>query len=357
MLSLNFINISDNSIYFDSSSLSYPILIRFLLEIYLKESDDFIYKLCFYSSVYKFFDTANLIDENLFFSFKKLRHFKPVKLQNFLNNSSKFCHIVSKKYASLVRLYNNKKLLSKAYFERKVNFVRYLDFFLFSFLTNVFYTRQLFRKYLFFIRSNLHFDIKDTKISLIKDESLFFLGFHIKAVDKTKKNFKFFSDIKRDQNFILNMLNRLKYYKKKNFKLAVNRINLELILCLNEKLKIIPKTFFKKKLWLSLFQQEAIRSARLGKLLFTSENLKLIPKYFCTDFKNLDSKNRLTYFFDSYILKMQFLVSSVLHNFKRSFDYQLVPVDSSFSHIFEQYEKSLFLFYNDLFLKNPFQPV
>lgn len=358
MFNSNFISISDNSIYFDSVSFSCPLLSKYLLDIYLKEIDDYVFKLCLNSYDNKIFSFAKLTYGSLVSVSSKVKDYIPNRLEIYLNKSKRISSVSGGKFSLLIDNLN-KVLVTTAHFEKRVSFTRYLDFFLFGFLMDIFSTRHVFRKYLSFIRSNIHFDIESTKIAILKDKTILFLGFQIKIMKKVRNNPITFHTMKVDKVFVAQMLSRIKFYKKKNIRVLINRINFEVLLHLNYIVtsKISKGIFLQKKLWLFVFQQEAIRSSRVGKLPSNSDNIKSMSKFFKIELKKLYLGKHLVYFFDSYLLKMQFLIGEVLKGFQYNSDFQMVPFDVSFSKFFIEYEKYLFFFYNDIFFKNPYQPV
>lgn len=351
-----FLNICNSSIYFSDSLFSFSFLSNFFLEIYLREVDDFANKLSLSYCMNKNLTRSLRIDKRLPYKSLQIRPFiirdyTPERLDIILMNLSSTKKVCKNRYSFLFKIFK-KGAKNMDYFEKDINFVRYSNFFLFSFLTNLVSTQRFFRKYLSFIRSNIHFDIKNSKVSIVKDNSLYFLGFQIKLIKNSGKDYFSFKYAKRSFKYSSKMLNRLSLYQRKSLKVTFNRINFELISYLNNfiKLKNVANIVVEKKLWMFLFQQEAVISFREGKipcLKFFS-----VTKPFVFNLQKLSVKKERFYFFDSYILKAQLLVSEVLRDFTYSFDFQVVSMDRFLEKILNEYKKHLFFSYNEIYFKD-----
>lgn len=357
MFKSNFISISDNSVYYKYYSFYFPILPIYLLNIYLKEADDFAYKICLNSSLGNFLFKSFCLERELL-GRDKLGNYIPLKLDYFITRLFKTRSIISERYNFLIKRYTRGKSLGN-FFNRNVSFVRYLDFFLFGFLTSLTYTRRFYRKYLCFVRSNLHFDVKESKILLLKDDLVYFLGFQVKLRKVFDKRYFTVFSTKKNETFTKKMILRFAFYKRKSTKILFNRINFELLSYLNGVVnsKIISQIFTKRKIWMYIFQQEAIRSSRMGKVFSNSNQTMLLSKPFLLELKKFYFTNQFIYYFDSYILKMQLLISDIVRDFEYSLDSQLISFDVSIENFLKEYRKYLYFFYNEIYFKRPYQPV
>ncbi len=363
MFNAGFISIANDLIYSTLCLFSFSTLSQYLLEIYLKEADDYASKIFLYASVKKV-----LIKKSLERSFNlsnscydlpwEVRDYTPIFLESFLKKKVKIKCILHQKYTRLLDTYNN-ITLGKHYLTKSVTFIRYLDFFIFGFLTNLSYTHRLFRKYLFFIRSKLHFDLNQTRVCILPQTPLYFLGFRIEVINNEKKNYISVFSVQKDENFNNILLNRLVFYKKKTINLQLNRLNFELINYFNNVLKVSfsKKVFQHNKIWVSIFQKEAIRASRIGKLPFTRDDFWCYSKSLNVNLKEFYLDKKFVYVFDSYIFKTQYLISQALKEFKYSLDFTLVSFDTLFHKFLLEYNKSLFFFYNETYFKNSYKTV
>lgn len=358
MFNAGFLSLSDDAIYFKNNFSYFSILPRYLLEVYLKESDLFLYNLQVQPFIKSFLASSVKIHKKFYLGFHEIRDYTPIKLELVLERLHKVRYVSLEKYLLLSRKYQKGSNFKK-FFCSNLNFVRYLNFSLFGFLSNLGKARKLFRKYLFFIRSTIHFDIIDTKFSVFKDRVIYFLGFEIKLNKNSNNNYFSLFSFNKDKKFVSQMFNRLSFYRKKNLRNLFNRINFELINYVDNLvgLKIQKKKLEDKNLWMLIFQQEAIRSLRLGKLSCNNDSSVVISKSFFINFKKVALTEQFVYFFDSYLLKMQLLLSEVLRYYSYSSDLQLISSDTFFEAFLKEYKKTLFFFYNESYIKNFFQPV
>lgn len=99
MLNSGFISISNDLVYNCKASLDDSLLSSFLLNIYLKEFDDFVGNLIYKYNLRKnFYSLGNNSNKFMSVYFNTLKRFSPLKLEVNLNHVDNLKNIISTKY-------------------------------------------------------------------------------------------------------------------------------------------------------------------------------------------------------------------------------------------------------------------
>jgi hypothetical protein len=312
-LSNDFIYGSSNNLSFSSGSLSY-----LLLEIYLNELDWYLSQISGFLSFKKLFSLKDQYkdkDENSSGFKFLLNNYLPVKAKHLLNEGFELKSIYNQKNLTFKKYYLN-NFPRFLVFEKSINYLRYIDQFLIGFIGSKVFSLFIYNKILNFVRANLHFDFDNTFFYQSNDKVINFLGFNIKF-DKTIRRS---GEVLSKRKYMLRLLYKIQFYKRKVSKDFSNRLNLELISHFNtiSSDKVFQFKGKGNKIWMYIFQLEAVRSIGYGKLFLTSDKISTVSNNIFTEIKFKSILNYRIYLFSTYVFKAQFSLQKVVYNFSLS---------------------------------------
>ena len=316
MISADIIGISSNLIYSSGDNLTFfsSPLSAFLLEIYLSELDWYVSQISGFFSFKKLFDFNNYSKEAISDYDFVLNSYLPIKIKYFLKDNFNLKSIHSSK-----NLYFKKYYLSKIsqffIFNKNVNYLRYIDHFLIGFIGSKVFSLFFYNKILNFIRGTLHFDFDNPFFYSANDKFIFFLGFNIRLTPFFK-NSSFDRSLNK-KKYLFRIYYKIQFYKRKISNEFANRLNLELVshfknITFNKVFNSIDNG---KKIWTYIFQLEAVRSSRYGKILLSSDKLSIFSHGIFMKIRFNSILNYRKYLFSLYIFKSQSSLQKVIRDF------------------------------------------
>lgn len=268
---------------------------------------------------------------------KSLLNFKSLKTINTVRffDFDKFFHLLIYKY----------KL--KVYYKH-ICFVRYLDHFLIGVVGSCNFLRHIQLKVTNFTRSNLHIFFRSLSAHFY-NEPCAFLGFKIVMSFSPIKNIFSFSTSKLKKKYEKRIFSRLNAIKAKLSSICVKRFNVEMMEFFNlllENKKLTNLSIIDKRIWMYLFQLEAIRSAQFGQLIFTINENNFFPENFFSSIRseNLKILNYKLYSFNLFITKMQTVLQKLVLDSSIFLNTSVLPLDLFFSKLNTEYAKKAILF-------------
>lgn len=353
------IDLTTDAIYQTYNQFGYNSLnlSSFLLNIYLKDLDFYIFYL------------------SRFFSFKKLIFNK--KNYNSLNSSPNYNFLLKLYYpikvSQLLRInlfikkirvlkfvqFKNYYLMTNVstfLFEKNISYLRYFSHIILGVIGSKNFFNFFFKKILTFVRSSIRFDLEKTSFFSNLDDSIIFLGFNIKLVSLSQKNTNSIFDFRTTKSYFSRILHRLEVSNRVVSKYINTRLNFELTFQLNKifnlkKLNSYCNQDKDKNFWLYLFQLEAIRSSKYDLLFLTSDRVKTFPEEFFLSLKFKRNLNYQRYLFSLHILKMHQLLKEIVKTSVVSKNSLYSSFDISFDIFLNEYRKKLFFFYNKFFFQ------
>lgn len=344
---------TDEMVYSKANGLGKSLLSAFLLNLYLRELDDFIYSLIIKCVSKKkvlkcFFDNSN--HRVLYPS--SVKDFFPLRLEKTLQKYTDMKYLIFSKYVSFYNNFTGNKRFFFRNFEKSFRFVRYLDFIILGFVSDfnfVFFTQ---RKVIGFINSHLHFDVIGTKVFSYKEKNIVFLGYLVKLASFESK--LLIDKLKANKKYFLKVMARIDKNYRKAVKATKYRIYSELISHINSILThkaFLCKTKTDKRIWNLVFQLESIRVTQYGTELFSEDKQDSISRGFIEKFKGLNKSNNLflytTYNFNLYLLKIQKALQNTLSAVPSFLGDSILPVDLVFFDLFSEFKKKIFLVFNN----------
>nr|YP_009032719.2 maturase [Euglenaformis proxima]AGL11985.2 maturase [Euglenaformis proxima] len=343
MILANIIDFSENHLYksltFDSSLLS-----SFLFDLYFIEFDFFISQILFLLNSRKTFYLVNsfgLKRKYKFFSFD----FLPIKIEKHLLYSSNPGFFKTLTFSKMKEYYCKSSVDFKViFFDRQVSYIRYLDFFLLGFVSSKFIVSSFKRKIKNFLRTNLHFELSESKFHAASERSIYFLGYNIRSIP-VFINTPIFS-VKK--SFLLRLVIKMKLFSNR----FLNKLNFDSFssfrrIFLNKRFSF--SSFEDKKLLTYIFQYESIRSLQIGKLLNFSLNSNVPSKRVSFLLKNNIFYKYQSYSFNLFITRIKLCVTQ-LSQFSSSFIIRSVtPLDITLKEILFQLNKNYLLYQENIF--------
>nr|YP_010700262.1 putative group II intron reverse transcriptase/maturase mat2 [Euglena undulata]WCH63461.1 putative group II intron reverse transcriptase/maturase mat2 [Euglena undulata] len=354
MFNTNFLSISDDFLYCSRTNLGRSALSVLLFEIYIHQLDmfffDFIRSFSFRRKIFSF-DISNFNRKrDLLFPLKKiLSFFFPVRLGVNISNFINIKNIVTIKYSRLNEYYLDNIFIYEN-FDKYVYYTRYLDSFLLGFVSNKGFVNFAQKKLLDFVRTNLHFEVKDVNVYFSIEKCILFLGYNIRLL-RENKNFSFIN-IKKNKNFIYRSLSRLEYFTRKNSNLLYQRFSAEFAYNIDKFTRtnaLISSSLKDKNVWTYLFQLEVIRSTQFDKLVLSYDKISLIPSEFVFCSESLQSSNYLIYRFNLYNLKVQVVLRDIFQSIPFRIKSSVLPFDLVLNNYFLELKKKVFFMYNNYF--------
>lgn len=348
MFNSGFVNISNDLIFKSRNFLDYSSLSSFLLDVYMREFDDFIQNLIIKYSVRKSFYNHKDNSSNLLYSYSNtLRKFSPIKLEENLGYSKTIKNLVSRRYNSL---FNNVKVnsLSVQVYKKSINCIRYLDLVLIGFVSSKTFVTFLQRKLQGFLASRLHFGIKEVNIFNSKENSILFAGFNVKLGDFGNQS----SDNKYsfcNKKYYNKVISRIIRNQKKTDKISLERFRSEFFININSLTNVDKPSnlsFYRKKVWYFIFQLEAVRSTRLNRLIFTDDMQSLVSSGIQSVIRESKVNNYHKYSFDVYNAQIKILMKDILKSSFPIKESSIVPMDLLLSKYLFEFKKKIVLLYN-----------
>jgi hypothetical protein len=303
MIQIGIINFSAKAIYENLSSLDSNILSIFLLEICLIEMDLTIFNLTLqYNSIKDINYILKGKEQN---SFKKL--ILPLHMEKALNKSNFLFHSKNTK-----KNYLKEKSMGLN-FCRKTFYTRYKDKFLLGFCGSKSLSILLGEKIHSFLRSTFDTSLRKSFPQSIEEKPIYFLGYKFES----KKIFNIKINESHKQN--KSLLKRIQNLKKNFSDLFMEKLNSEINLFFTKNV-ICHKLMFKnskrfehKKIWISLFQFQAVRSTQLWILFNNTKKEFLLPYNYFNKIKFINFNTYKIYSFNIYIYKCKLIVGKLLN--------------------------------------------
>lgn len=333
MFEAGVINISNESVYSNFDFCSFNSLSYFLFNVYLCEFDFYMNSLINQFNVKHFFFKKDLTLNNKKQKFNDLLLF-PIKLKRVPKNGNRNLILNSSQF--------------NIQFKKNIYYVRYLNYFLIALISSKLFAFKLKKRITNFLRGNLFLNLSYGDIYLNVEKNIVFLGYNISFSAFTTNN-KRFSHL---DLFLKKKVNVLFFKRIKFSKLFLMRFYFEFIEVIQSLVLVKKFSIFNinsKKVWLFLFQLEAIHSLQLKKLNLT-ENYIFFPliqnynKFHLLNLKHYSFSLFLTLFVRA--LKETNLMNDFLkvNNFLSSCDTYLKLILSEF------YKKYFLLFYRSSFV-------
>jgi hypothetical protein len=280
------------------------------------------------------------------------KKYLPIKIRRSLLNCLNFKNLVHLKSKKKLDLYNkNFYQTSFLYFFRHVYYIRCVDNIALGIVGSKNFAKFVTKKFQSFLRSNLHIDFFSINLFNSFSEKIFFLGFHLQLFVSVGRSSSFNSNFKIAKKYFSRIHSRLVFWKKKISFLTLHRFNNELfgqvisiIQCNN--LNYSLKT--DRKVWLFLFQLEAIRCFQVGKLINSFDKLNLIANENLQTLKFVNINSYKNFYFNLYFKKVRLLINNVINSFPSFRSYSVLPFDMMLLDFFAEYKKK-FHFFNDIF--------
>nr|YP_009137058.1 maturase [Euglena viridis]AJF21611.1 maturase [Euglena viridis] len=343
------LDFSRSHIYQGSNNSTFSLLSHFLFNIYLNELDYYVFDL-----INKYNFNKKLFSNGIksLTSFEVLlKQYTPIKLEKRLNNFKNIKVFNIEKYNSFGRFYSD-SFLNNILFDKSIEYIRFLDYFIIGFVGSKNFVCGIQNKLTNFLKSSLHFDIKNLNLYLIHD-SIYFGGYNIRLCNLNKLNYQFLSKLKSNKKYIPKILVRLDLSRKKISKKFIKRLQSELFLHV-ERIYInngfIP-SFKDRRIWTHIFQLEAVRSTQFGKLLITKDQYSIVSNKLIAEVINIQIFEYQKYSFNLYVLKLQVALKEVFNTFPSVISNSILPFDLEFNNFLSEFRKRLFFFYNNFYFK------
>nr|AJF48929.1 maturase [Colacium vesiculosum] len=353
MLQVNVIGISNEYIYTNTVT-GMNTLSKFLLSLYLSQLDVYIKKLCNISNFKKFLCFRPYF-LNMFYkrNLYTIKSYIPLKICNYFINFYNLKSIKTLKQNKFYFLYKkNYSKINFYFFFKHIYYVRYNENLAFGVIGSKNFSKFLNRKIQGFIRSNLHLDLFSYNLQYAFSESMFFLGFKISlfTLNFKKKN-SFSNQLKTSRKYFSRITARIISWKKKLSSLAFNRFSFEFfgqVLSVIQSKSLNVSSMKDRRIWLYLFQLEALRCFQSGKLISSNDKLNLISDESFKKLKFLNFTSYKNFSFNFYVGKIRILLKNVIESFPSFIDKSVLPLDIEFLNLFTQYDKK-FKFLSDTF--------
>ncbi len=351
MIDLNILGISPLHVY-NPINLSNN-LSTFLLNLYLSQLDIYLKKLCYSSNFNKFLGFKPYFLD-LFYkrSLNVIKSYIPLKISKYLKTSSALKKIRILKQIKLSVLYKkNSYNLNFSFFLKHIYYIRYNENIALGIIGSKNFSKFIMRKLQGFIRSNLHLDFLEYNFQYSFSESMFFLGFKIQLFNFTSQNTNLNSTLKVNKKYFSRIYARLLAWKKKLSSLTFNRFSSEFfsqVLSVIHNKNLDFSSLKDRRVWLCLFQLEAIRCFQTGKLINSNDKLNLISEYSLKKLKFLNVSSYKNFSFNFYVKKIRIVLKDVLNSFPCFIDKSISPLDEELLVFISEYKKRL-SFFNDTF--------
>lgn len=353
MIHANILGISNEYIY--NIFLTTPSLSAFLLNIYVSQLDLYIKKLCNSSNFNKFLCFKPYL-LNIFYkrNLSIVKTFIPLKIGKSLINSYNLKKIRVSKQNKFSLLYKrNSSKVNFSFFFKHIYYVRYNEHILLGVIGSKNFSKFVSRKLQGFIRSNLHFDLLKYNLQYSSLETIFFLGFQIRMLSSNLKSQKkyFNTDLIMNKKYSLRIYSRLVIWKKKLASLTIDRFSFEFfgqVLSIIQNKDLNFSSLKDRRVWIYLFQLEAIRCFQTNKLINSKDRLNLISEESVKNLKFLNVNTYKNFSFNFYAKKIRVLLKSVIESFPSFITKSVTSLDIELSILFAEYKKK-FHFLNDSF--------
>lgn len=351
MINLNILGISSLHIYNPTNIANN--LSTFLLNLYLSQLDIYIKTLC-HSSNFKKFLGFKPYFLKVFYkrNLNVIKSYIPLKISKYLKSFSDLKKIRILKQTKLDIMYKkNSSELNFSFFFKHIYYIRYNENISLGIIGSKNFAKFIFRKLQSFIRSNLHFDLLESNFQYSFSESMLFLGFKIQLFNFTSKKDNFTSNLKINKKYFSRIYARLLFWKKKLSSLTFNRFSYEFfsqIISITHKKNLNFSSLKDRRVWLYLFQLEAIRCFQTGKLINSNDRLNLISESSLKKLKFLNVNSYKNFNFNFYIKKIRIVLKNVLNSFPFLLNKSISSLDEEFFVFISEYKKRL-SFFNDTF--------
>lgn len=238
-------------------------------------------------------------------------------------------------------------------FKRQIFNFRYKDRIILTIFGQKSFSDMIFGKVVNFLKSSFHFDIIDHSFLPFYSNFLYFCGFHLSIVSTLvdeNRGFTKFSVLLDKKRFLNNVFFRINSFRIKVSKSALRRVNSELLFHIIKMVKsrgIYSPLVENSKLWIYIFQCEAVRCSRSKKLILTFDFLYVIPdkqfSYLKLDF--LDYYK--SYSFRIYLEKIRFVLLDTVRTASWFFPKIIMSLDLSISKSLFEIVKMFGFFYID----------
>lgn len=355
MISSNIINFSDSFIYSSSKNNFFSsIMSTFLLEIYLNELDSYFLQ-------YSFIHNLRKNVKNNFGMLRKSedivgikKDFLPIRLENNLARHKNLRSFLIMK-SNFFKTFFKKNVDSFATFEKHIFYARYLNHTLIGFIGSNNFVESFCRKIKNFVRSSLHFDIRNINTFYSTERNINFCGFDIRLLEKSVDNILTSSSIRTKRKFSAKISSRIISNQRKIVRDFSFRFQDELFFHIKNILKeksLQSLSLKDYKIWTYVFQLEAVRATQLNKLVMSSEKTYLISEELFTRVKYSRIKTYENYSFNLYISKLQIMLKEAINHFSIEIPTSVVSSDLYFTLLLRDFRKKLFIFYENIFLQN-----
>ena len=353
MIKVGIIDFSSKAIYTSKNIFSNSLLSTFLFNIYLIEFEFFIFQIALKYNLRKIIKKKFFLSQNKNFSLykKNFIEYSPINLENKLMKFKNIRFLYVDKYNKFKRFFFEKRNFLVP-FTKHIYYARYIDHFIFGFISSKIFVFSIQKKLVSFIRSNLHFDVKDLTLSSINDNSIIFCGFNIRLVSTKIKNLLLLSKLKINKKYLSKISARILRNQKRVAKNFVFRFQTEILAHINhilEKKALKSLSLKDNKLWTYIFQIEAIRAAHLDKLIATKDKVNLISGELFSTIKFSRVNKYQKYSFDLYIFKLQTILKEVIQVFPSYISNSVLSTDLALSISITEFRKRLLFFYNNFF--------
>ena len=350
MINANIVGISDYYIYKQENNCN---LSRFLLDIYFSQLDAYIKKFSNSFNISKLlylkpYFLRLFYKQNLVINKKYL----PIKIRQSLLNCFNFNNLGYLKSKNFFLFYNkNFYRISFLYFFRHVYYIRCMDNIALGVVGSKSFAKFVNKKFQSFLRSNLHIDFFSANLYDSFSEKMFFLGFHIQLFISADQIDSFKSNLKITKKYFSRIYSRLVFWKKKISFLTLHRFNTELFGQVISIMQCKNLNFsFKndRKVWLFLFQLEAIRCFQVGRVINSFDKLNLLANENLQTLKFANLTSYKNFYFNVYFKKIRLLIKNVINYFPSFRSNSVLPFDIMLLKFFVEYKKKIH-FFNDIF--------
>ena len=352
MIRSNNVNICSDVIYVTKYNMSFSVLSRFLLDLYLTELDYYIDSISseFNNRVNLFLGNVKSLNSKTLVYY--LSNVVPLKLEKVLSSVNKLRKLNFLVYDIIKQYYIVNFFKPRVrFFSKKMFYTRFLHFCLLGIKSSLEFARVLRSNIINFSTTNLHLEFSNSNLFLSCDKNIFYLGFNLRLINEIKNNVS-----SNSSTFLLiddqgkNSVNlRLSKYRNKVTNLFVDRYKIELSSYINRSLKakgMIVSSFQETVFWTYLFQLESIRSSQFNKFIGSSDNLSLLTNNVFSSFK-CSSNVFLTYnkySLKAYISKLRFLLHQTMCKVPSFFNISIYPLDLKLISLLDDLERTLFVY-------------
>lgn len=353
MFKAKLIGFSSDFIYRNRNNFNTISLSTIFFNAYLNELDNFISYILNVYSIKKniYFKNSNF--NNFFKKYINLSiSYKPLNIENPSLTFFNLKDLYNSKLHSVKSFFSKLNLIPKS-FKRCSYYVRYLDNILLGFISSEHFISLIRRKILAFLNTNLQFSIKEDNVFSSLSKNILFCSFNIQLSKNLYiKDNSYFTQTRLTKKYLSRILFRLRLKEARLLRIHSRYFYYELYTFLNDILNnknYSNFSFIDKKIWLLIFQLEAVRNLRFNKLVLINNLFHFISKDLFYSVKLLDSTDYIIYSFSLYIKKLQLVLKDSVNLFSYDLNNLTLPLDTAILNFILEFKKKLYFFYTNLY--------